>query len=138
MRYQAHMSNWEQRRLCPDGACLGVIDSRGRCTACGSVAEGGGNAESENEAGAADEKRVAGLGSDDSAAKDDHDDDGDAGDADAGDADIDDAVSDDIDDNARKAGDAPSDWERRVLCPNGACTGVIGHDGRCPQCHQSP
>lgn len=32
---------WEQRKLCGDGACIGVIDSNGRCTHCGRTYEEG-------------------------------------------------------------------------------------------------
>lgn len=31
-------SEWEQRQLCPDGACVGVIGPDGTCKACGRVA----------------------------------------------------------------------------------------------------
>jgi hypothetical protein len=31
-------------------------------------------------------------------------------------------------------GDAPFDPTRRKLCPDGACVGVIGEDGRCRVC----
>lgn len=30
--------------------------------------------------------------------------------------------------------DSPPDLENRVLCPDGACIGVIGPDGRCKVC----
>jgi hypothetical protein len=29
---------------------------------------------------------------------------------------------------------APSDWDTRALCPDEACIGVLGLDGRCPLC----
>lgn len=32
------MSDWDQRQLCPDDACIGVIGSDGTCKACGRVA----------------------------------------------------------------------------------------------------
>lgn len=28
----------------------------------------------------------------------------------------------------------PDDWDHRSLCPDGACTGVIGDDGLCKTC----
>ncbi len=28
----------------------------------------------------------------------------------------------------------PDDWDRRVLCSDGNCIGVIGPDGRCNEC----
>ena len=32
------MTEWEQRQLCPDGACVGVIGSDGTCKVCGRAA----------------------------------------------------------------------------------------------------
>jgi hypothetical protein len=32
------MSEWEQRQLCPDDSCIGVIGSDGTCKVCGRVA----------------------------------------------------------------------------------------------------
>jgi len=32
------LSDWDQRQLCPDGACIGVIGPSGTCTVCGRVA----------------------------------------------------------------------------------------------------
>ncbi|MFZ1201852.1 MAG: hypothetical protein WAO07_16905, partial [Desulfobacterales bacterium] len=29
---------------------------------------------------------------------------------------------------------AGDDWDRRILCSDGNCIGVIGHDGRCTEC----
>jgi hypothetical protein len=31
-------SDWDQRQLCPDGACLGVIGGDGTCKVCGRAA----------------------------------------------------------------------------------------------------
>ncbi len=36
---------------------------------------------------------------------------------------------------SEKKGPPPdSEWERRVLCGDESCIGVIGHDGRCKEC----
>lgn len=32
------MTEWQQRQLCPDGACIGVIGPDGRCKICGKEA----------------------------------------------------------------------------------------------------
>ncbi len=32
------MSEWDQRQLCPDGGCTGVIGSDGTCKVCGHAA----------------------------------------------------------------------------------------------------
>lgn len=31
-------SDWDQRQLCPDGGCIGVIGGDGTCNVCGRVA----------------------------------------------------------------------------------------------------
>ncbi|MBT8493639.1 MAG: hypothetical protein KJO07_11315, partial [Deltaproteobacteria bacterium] len=30
--------DWEERKLCPDGGCIGVIAEDGKCTECGQPA----------------------------------------------------------------------------------------------------
>jgi len=37
------MTQWEDRQLCPDGACVGVIGPDGQCTVCKRVAPGWGD-----------------------------------------------------------------------------------------------
>ena len=32
------MTDWDQRELCPDGACVGVIGPTGTCKTCGRAA----------------------------------------------------------------------------------------------------
>lgn len=76
------------RRLCPDGACIGVIDDAGRCSACGRTLGADGTLEGAPEEAAFEAAPDAGAGFD--------------------------------------AG--------RPLCPDGACVGVIGGDGRCGVC----
>ena len=107
-------SDWDRRILCSDGNCIGVIGSDGRCKECGKPYEGEfPEGESHNsEASAAspeadkpEEKSVANEAAT-----------GPADDA------PDDSTSDD------------SDWDRRVLCSDGNCIGVIGPDGRCTEC----
>lgn len=82
---------WNRRRLCANGACIGVIGPDGTCKVCGTPASG--------EAPADDEG-------------DEDDEDGEDGDDDEGGGDLAD----------------------RKLCPDGACIGVIGPDGRCKVC----
>lgn len=36
----ADASSWDERQLCPDGNCVGVIGSDGRCRECGLAADG--------------------------------------------------------------------------------------------------
>jgi hypothetical protein len=95
-----------KRRLCPDGACVGVIGPDGKCTVCGRTAG----------AAAAGEDAEAYA-----PAPDDQDDDG-----------QEDRVAAGRDGDANEAG-AGFDSKRR-LCPDGACVGVIGPDGKCSVC----
>lgn len=98
------------RRLCPDGGCIGVIGSDGRCRVCGRSASG-----------AKDEPPPEGF------VPPAFDDDGDDGDADRDVA----AGADDA--PATAPGKAAFDPKRR-LCPDGDCLGVIGADGVCNVC----
>lgn len=106
------------RRLCPDGACIGVIGDDGRCHVCGRAAGSGKDAapagfvpagddsdfpDEANEADEADDANDAGVGEERQAAP------GGAG-----------------------AGFDPN----RRLCPDGNCIGVIGADGVCTVCGQ--
>jgi hypothetical protein len=33
---------------------------------------------------------------------------------------------------------APDDWDKRQLCSDGTCMGVIGENGKCSECGKSP
>ncbi|MBE7451897.1 MAG: hypothetical protein HS111_24320 [Kofleriaceae bacterium] len=98
----------DDRRLCPDGDCTGILGIDGRCKVCGR-AEPGRAAVASARARAAD-----------------------------GDAADDDAADDDAADDAHHgepAGDDPGDAsDQRRLCPDGGCTGLLGPDGRCKVC----
>jgi len=101
---------WENRTLCSDGNCIGVIGPDGRCKECGLPGPGGPVAEPEA-SNAGGRKASA----------------------------IDRAVPADIsspDPSGTDAGKSPDDldWENRTLCIDGNCIGVIGPDGRCKEC----
>jgi len=86
----------DDRELCPDGACVGVIGPDGRCKECGAQGTGAPRARP----AVAEIERVAASAvtvgrADDGAAFEDDD---------------------------------------RELCPDGACVGLIGEDGRCKVC----
>ncbi len=103
---------WENRKLCPDGNCIGVIGPDGFCKECGrglpsetdqpvvlSVSgEPGGEYEEEYV-----DERAGEFHAD--------------GEEDGG---LNDAVDE--------------DWENRTLCSDESCIGVIGPDGRCREC----
>lgn len=95
-----------KRRLCPDGACVGLLDDSGRCKECGRTASG---------------KIEAAPAA--------------AWPQDAGELEQDPGTAD-----AAAFGDLEGDGgfdSKRKLCPDGACVGVIGPDGRCGVCGQA-
>jgi hypothetical protein len=96
------------RELCSDGACTGIIGPDGRCKVCGRAADGSGGARSaDSTAGEPD------------LAEGRHD------------------VSSEAPDflaSRAPEGEGPPDFEARELCPDGACTGLIGPDGHCKVC----
>ena len=128
------IGEWDQRQLCPDGGCIGVIGPDGTCKVCGRVAPNWGDERNRGllapDADEADADSVAADGDDDGHDDDDlYDDDDD----DEADDDGDDEPDDDGDGAQRVAGPG-GEWGSRALCPDGACVGVIGDDGRCKVC----
>ena len=97
------------RRLCPDGACIGVIGPDGRCKVCGTPYDGkdagadpaGDKGEEAEEAEEDEEPRPADDGEDE---------------------------------EPRPADHGELDLTSRKLCSDGECIGVIGPDGRCKAC----
>jgi hypothetical protein len=122
------VGEWDQRQLCPDGGCVGVIGADGTCKVCGRAAPNWGDERTRGlnppEDGAADH---------DEDDDDDDGDDGDAGDRDAGDRDAGDGDAGDRGD-AVAASSSPEGWAERRLCPDGACIGLLGPDGKCKVC----
>jgi len=131
------VGEWDQRELCPDGACVGVIGPDGTCKVCGHAAQNWGD------------ERTRGLlePETDDDEKDGHDDDDLSADHDDEDdeTDYDDQDEDDDEDDEEEAEDedvpAPvlvtstqGSWGQRELCPDGACIGVIGPGGTCKVC----
>jgi hypothetical protein len=129
------VTEWDQRQLCPDGACTGLIGADGLCKVCGRVAPNWGD----------ERKRGLDATVDDDLDEDDDDDDDDHDDDDDEDGDEDDDGEEEPDD--REAGvestkaaasSAPpkskASWQERQLCTDGSCIGVIGDDGKCRVC----
>jgi len=105
------------RRLCPDGACIGVIGDDGRCRVCGRAAAGG-----------AQDAPPAGFVAADGEDTPDDDLDGDDGSADE---------TRDGDAGAKAAASPGAGFDpNRRLCPDGGCIGVIGAGGVCTVCGQ--
>jgi len=107
-----------RRRLCPDGACVGVIGADRRCSVCG-MADSGAEQGLGPEAFATFPKGAEprpGVGF---------------------------AEGDDADGALDTAGAELGGGEgtgfdaKRGLCPDGACIGVLGGDGRCKVCGKS-
>ncbi len=102
----------KKRRLCPDGACIGLVGDDGRCRVCGRAANG-------SAAPAAA-----------------------AGDPYGADNEEDDAWTANSDDAGAPAAAAASPTGEpsggfqpgRRLCDDGSCIGVLGADGRCSVC----
>jgi len=112
---------WEQRTLCSDESCIGVIGPDGRCKECGLPHE------SEKQQEFLEEHAASDSEAEEEVAEDDEDED---------DEDKDDEDDEDEDDEDDEDEDAVTDieWERRTLCPDESCIGVIGPDGRCKEC----
>lgn len=99
--------DWEERKLCSDGNCIGVIGPDGNCKECGKPYRGdpfgadplGPNDEGNDELNEADRPEEWAEESDN-------------------------PVSTDTD----------TEWENRTLCSDGNCIGVIGPDGNCKEC----
>jgi hypothetical protein len=98
-------SQWENRVLCSDGNCIGVIGADGRCKECGRLYEG----PLPETATAVEEEEPA--------------------------EDVEEEMpAEASENNAVEESPADDDWENRVLCPDGNCIGVIGPDGKCKEC----
>ena len=113
----------EQRFLCADDGCIGIIGSDGRCKLCSTPIAPEKVAAFEQARGSSLDDtfaRATPASAADNAESDD------APDEETPDGD--DLAEDDL------ADDAAAELKSRVLCSDGACIGVIGHDGRCKLC----
>jgi hypothetical protein len=105
-------SDWDQRVLCSDGNCIGVIGPDGRCKECGKPYEGElpfgiEQPDQENQIETEAPENDAPNGAD--------------------------AETSAPDNDLPSESDDP-DWENRKLCSDGNCIGVIGPDGKCKEC----
>lgn len=99
------VGEWDERQLCSDGACIGVIGPDGTCNVCGRVAESWGDERNRGLAPVADAPPPDRQPLDDTPAP-----------------------------SPPAAPGEPAPWQERTLCPDGGCVGVIGDDGRCKVC----
>ena len=102
-------TDWENRTLCSDESCIGVIGPDGRCKECGKPYEGSLNVAERPSQAAADKDE-----------------------AEADEAGV--AAEDNMVAAEEDAAEEDPDWEKRILCSDGNCIGVIGSDGRCKEC----
>lgn len=111
--HAADASSWEERQLCPDGNCMGVIGLDGRCKECGVIAT-----EVAPEHGADGEgvsRRTEG------------------GEGSVGDPSASDEAQ--AEDSALGISlEGPDELADRRLCPDGNCLGLLGEDDRCKIC----
>ena len=101
---------WENRRLCSDDNCIGVIGPDGLCKECGKPYEGKLPEEIATPKEDFYEEPVV---------KEDFN------------------ASEQAGDNEEKKTQVDLEWENRKLCSDGNCIGVIGSDGRCKECGKS-
>ena len=97
--------DWENRTLCSDESCIGVIGPDGRCKECGKISEGYTPPPTESvevDPEPLQEEEVSSV--DETEASD--------------------TAEVNFDDS----------WENRTLCSDESCIGVIGPDGRCKEC----
>jgi hypothetical protein len=101
---------WEERTLCSDEGCIGIIGPDGRCNECGKPYAGkpsGEDEASDDDLSLAPDKLLDEENANETdGARDDQD------------------LDDDID----------SHWADRILCRDDNCIGIIGSDGRCKEC----
>jgi hypothetical protein len=111
------VDEWDQRQVCPDGGCVGVIGADGLCKVCGRAATNWGD------------ERKRGLVAE---ASSDDETDGDESGEEGGDGDEESAEG-----SEGSSSDADYEWSRRKLCPDEACIGVVGSNGKCNVCGRS-
>ena len=102
---------WENRKLCSDPACIGVIGPDGRCKDCGKAYEG-----EAFEAGPFEELEPESESETDEIVEDQ----------------VEEYVETEAYDDEESVTDG--DWASRKLCSDPACIGVVGPDNRCKEC----
>jgi hypothetical protein len=112
---------WEQRTLCRDESCIGVIGPDGRCKECGLPFEEGPSDEIEEEP-AMENKDESETGEE----LEEYDTEEEL------EEDETEEELEDVEENGEEKLDL--EWEQRTLCSDESCIGVIGPDGRCKEC----
>ncbi|MBA3461561.1 MAG: hypothetical protein H0T46_16485 [Deltaproteobacteria bacterium] len=107
------VAEWNRRQVCPDGSCIGVIDDDGNCKVCGKRAPGARTSEKPRAVPKVVPVPTAAPPAEDVSTP---------------------TPSEEAQLVAAAADLAASLEEERKLCPDGACVGVIGSDGKCKLC----
>lgn len=97
--------DWENRTLCSDESCIGVVGPDGRCKECGKTYEGYTPPSTDSVAVEPESSQ---------------------------DEDVSTPEETDASDRAEMNFD--DSWDNRTLCSDESCIGVIGPDGRCKEC----
>jgi hypothetical protein len=97
----------ENRELCDDGNCLGVVIDH-RCNLCGIASNSSSNSDSSSSSNFGSE-----IGSE--------------------------TVGCELSAVSSESSDSPDGFDPdRALCPDGACTGLLGSDSKCKVCGRTP
>lgn len=104
--------DWENRVLCSDGNCIGIIGLDGRCKECSKPYEGKLPWQIKSVPKEPDPEAVP---TEDSRS-------------------FEDKPATEVADNIDEKSHEENDWENRRLCSDGNCIGVIGPDDRCKEC----
>ncbi len=96
---------WAERTLCSDEACIGVIGPDGRCKECGKPYDGQYNNPVYREMEPEPVKNQPEP-----------------------------AKTTTEKTGSGDKSDTDDDWDKRILCSDESCIGIIGPDGRCKEC----
>jgi hypothetical protein len=116
---------WEKRVLCSDGNCIGIIGPDGRCKECGKPYHETEQIYDHD----ANEQEISDTPPDEVLKSDEQE--------------FFPENSEEINETSDESStetesesesESESDWDKRVLCSDGNCIGVIGPDGRCKEC----
>jgi hypothetical protein len=101
------MTDWDQRLLCADGGCVGVIGDDGLCKVCHRAAPNWGEPRTRGLVTPPDEPEPEAAPA---------------------------AAASEV---TPEADVESYEWSRRKLCPDGTCVGIVGADNKCKLCGRS-
>ncbi len=104
--------DWENRILCSDGNCIGIVGSDGRCKECGLLFDGDLPAAAPGKDIDTESTRAESV---ESVARREE-------------------LEETENPEEESVSTTDDEWENRRLCVDGNCIGVIGRDGNCKEC----